>query len=91
MTEIIEDLKLQFNNLDSNHKKIDNLAASFIKYGKEDEETIEDLIKLWHHFFHNTILNNKISFIYLANIILQMSLEKNFSFHKQYQTPLIEV
>jgi len=91
MTEIIEDLKLQFNNLDSNHKKIDNLAASFIKYGKEDEETIEDLIKLWHHFFHNTILNNKISFIYLANIILQMSLEKNFSFHKQFLTPLIEV
>ena len=91
MTEIIEDLKLQFNNLDTNKKKLDQLASLFIKYGKEDDESIEDLVKLWQHFFQSSNSNNKISFIYLANLIIINSKENNLDFHLFFFKYLLDI
>ena len=91
MTEIIDDLKLQFNNLDSNQKKVDTLAASFLKYAKEDEDSIEDLIRLWQHFFFINNSTNKISFILLANIIIQSSKENNLCFHTTFFNYIVNI
>jgi hypothetical protein len=82
-------LEEKLNNLDTSQLNIERLSEEFIKISIKDETITEDLVKLWKFFLVKK--TNKLPFIYLANDIIQNSLNRKMSIQDVFFRDILEI
>jgi len=89
MDIIFKSLEEKLNNLDTTQLNIERLSEEFIKIISKEESVSEDLVRLWKFFLVKK--SNKLPYIYLANDIIQNSVNRKMTIQDKFFRDILEI